>query len=197
MPTGYTAAVADGGITEFRDFALDCARAFGACVTLRDEPHDAPIPDEFQPSTDYHDKAIRQAKHELELVLAMSDEECEEAARVEYVAAVETHRERGQELEDRRLRYKRMLEKAEAWKSPSDDHDGLKDFMVSQLRKSIDFDCTHHGKFPERETGAEWRSRKLAKANRDIEYHEDERQKEIDRVSSRNNWLKQLRQSLR
>jgi hypothetical protein len=38
MPTGYTAGVADGTITEFREYALLCARAFGACIMLRDEP---------------------------------------------------------------------------------------------------------------------------------------------------------------
>jgi hypothetical protein len=32
MPTGYTSAIADG--IEFKDFALRCARAFGALVEL-------------------------------------------------------------------------------------------------------------------------------------------------------------------
>lgn len=35
MPTGYTADIKDG-IT-FRDFALRCARAFGATIMQRDE----------------------------------------------------------------------------------------------------------------------------------------------------------------
>lgn len=53
MPTGYTHGVQDGTVTEFRDFALICARAFGATILMRDDPMDAPIPDEFQSST-YH-----------------------------------------------------------------------------------------------------------------------------------------------
>ena len=35
MPTGYTAAVCSGEITEIKDFALSCARAFGALITMR------------------------------------------------------------------------------------------------------------------------------------------------------------------
>lgn len=45
MPTGYTAAI-KYGIT-FKEFALDCARNFGACISMRDEPRETPIPDEF------------------------------------------------------------------------------------------------------------------------------------------------------
>jgi hypothetical protein len=50
MPTGYTAAVADGTITEFPDFAMQCARAFGTLVLMRDEPQDAAIPEKFEPA---------------------------------------------------------------------------------------------------------------------------------------------------
>ena len=48
MPTGYTDAIKDG-IT-FQQFAMNCARAFGACVTMRDDPSDKPIPERFEPS---------------------------------------------------------------------------------------------------------------------------------------------------
>lgn len=36
MPTGYTADIKDG--IDFKTYAMNCARAFGACVMLRDEP---------------------------------------------------------------------------------------------------------------------------------------------------------------
>jgi len=51
MPTGYTCQVQDGMITEFKEFALLCARNFGACITLRDEPLSPDIP-EFEVSTE-------------------------------------------------------------------------------------------------------------------------------------------------
>src|SRR5262245_849411 len=43
MPNAYTAPVLDGTVTDFADFALRCARAFGATgVDMRDEPADVP-----------------------------------------------------------------------------------------------------------------------------------------------------------
>lgn len=53
MPTGYTASVADGTTTTLRAFALQCARAFGATVTMRDDPMSAEIPERFEPGGFY------------------------------------------------------------------------------------------------------------------------------------------------
>lgn len=53
MPTGYTAAVEDGTITEFDDFAWQCARAFGALIMMRDDPMSAPIPQKFEPTAEH------------------------------------------------------------------------------------------------------------------------------------------------
>ena len=44
MPTGYTSGVATGEIKDFKTYALQCARAFGACIMLRDEPMSDEIP---------------------------------------------------------------------------------------------------------------------------------------------------------
>jgi len=40
MPTGYTTDIYNGKDVSFRDFALNCARAFGACIMQRDDPAD-------------------------------------------------------------------------------------------------------------------------------------------------------------
>ena len=83
MPTGYTHPVQEGKITELRDFALNCARAFGACVTMRDDPSDTPIPGKFEPS-DYHIKALKEAKEDLLVVRGLDDDECEHRAKADY-----------------------------------------------------------------------------------------------------------------
>lgn len=36
-----------------------------------------------------------------------------------------------------------MLSKVRRWTPPSKDHEGIKDFMESQLIDSLDFDCRH------------------------------------------------------
>ena len=34
MPTGYTAALYEGKNQTFKEFATQCARAFGACIDM-------------------------------------------------------------------------------------------------------------------------------------------------------------------
>lgn len=48
MPTGYTADVQSGKVTDFAEYAMNCARAFGALVLMRDDPSDADIPERFE-----------------------------------------------------------------------------------------------------------------------------------------------------
>ena len=84
MPTGYTAAIADG--VTFEQFALNCARAFGALIDMRDEPSDAPIPERFEPSN-YHEKKIAEINDELVRLKEMSQDEAKMVAHQEWRAA--------------------------------------------------------------------------------------------------------------
>lgn len=197
MPTGYTHNVQDGSLTEFRDFALQCARAFGACITLRDEPAGAPIPDEFQPS-DYHEKALASAKAELARLEALSDRDVARAADADYEAAAEGWKKRRAEKITQLQRYEAMLAKAEAWIPPTPDHQGLKDFMCEQLRQSIDFDCGGGSwdKLPTRQTEAAWRFNAIETATRSIAHHTKEHAKEVERCRGRTEWVRALRASV-
>ena len=56
MPTGYTSDIYDGKDISFREYALKCARNFGAYVEMRDSSLDTEMPTEFEPSTYYRDK---------------------------------------------------------------------------------------------------------------------------------------------
>jgi len=78
MPTGYTAAVQDGTIKTLSEYAMSCARAFGATITMRDEPSDAVIPDEFTPSP-YHKDAIVRAKEDIDAWSEMTEVQRDEA----------------------------------------------------------------------------------------------------------------------
>jgi hypothetical protein len=71
MPTGYTADVQNGTVTELRDFALSCARAFGACIMMRDDPPGTPIPDQFEPSS-YYRIECEKAQAELSRLLTLT-----------------------------------------------------------------------------------------------------------------------------
>lgn len=197
MPTGYTHAVQTGKVTTLRDFALSCARAFGACIMMRDEPADVPIPAEFQPETRYYDELEAQATATLRELSDVSPEDADARALADYTDAVAARHERRRKRAEERARYEAMLAQVEAWTPPTPEHDELKRFMARQLRESIDFDCDgRYDTHPVRETGADWLTRELADAERRLASAQEHRREEIARVAGRNAWVAALRASL-
>jgi hypothetical protein len=195
MSTGYTAAIKDG--IDFKTYAMDCARAFGACITLRDDPGGGGcIPDTFAPS-DYHLKAMQKAVSELaELDLMTTDE-------IEYEADKEWHYNEAQRLarlKDERKRleaYKAMLAKVEAWIPPTPDHVKLKDFMRSQIAQSITFECNTPCNMPFiKQSGSAWADKKRNNLKENVRYHEREYASEVERAATSTEWVRALRASL-
>lgn len=195
MPTGYTAAIADG--IDFKTYAMNCARAFGALVELRDSP-EAPIPDEFKPST-YHADAITKARGNLTALQAMTEPERERAAAKAFDDAETRRAVRLQERRDLRRKYEAMLASVEAWAPPTPDHAQYHAFMRDQITESIKFDCSERDFFDEPkkpQAGAEWAAAREAELRRDVTYHEEEHAKEVRRAAERTAWVRALRQSL-
>ena len=196
MPTGYTADIKNG--IDFKTYAMNCARAFGACISLRDEPGGGEsIPDEFTPS-DYHAKAEQKARDELTALLAMTAEQRERSAAKAWDDAETARLMRLEDKRKQREAYEAMLAKVNAWKPPTPEHAGLHEFMRAQIEQSIDFDCNgDYGTTPTlRLTGEQWAEQEAARLNRDIAYHEKEYASEVSRSESRTDWVRALRQSL-
>lgn len=194
MPTGYTADIPKG--ISFEQYALNCARAFGALVVLRDEPN-APIPDSFEPSS-YHLKREADVQSELAVLQAMTPAEAQAAADEDYARREAQRLERIDNLNTKLEAYQRMLEKAKAYKAPSPDHENFARFMVDQIESSIKFDCDLNflSQEPDLMTGEDWRSKQIYELTRQIKYHQREYAEEVARTASRNLWIKQLRESL-
>lgn len=196
MPTGYTCGVQDGTITDFKDFALRCARAFGANVLMRDDPMDRHI-EEYQPS-DFYKKLFDEANRKLSTIRAMTDKECENSAQEEYRKAVEHKRDYIEKCNEQKRRYITMLEHVEAWEPPTSDHENLKEFMESQLKDSIDHDCnTSYLTTPVKKTGQQWRADQIERLERNIPNYRQNYQEEIDRTNNRNEWNRKLIESLK
>jgi len=196
MPTGYTADIKDG-IT-FATFAMNCARAFGACVMLRDEPGGGDkIPDAFEPS-DYHAQQIEKAQAALAEFRALSPSQHMREASKAWGDAETQRIARLDEMRAQRKAYEDMLAKVKAWAPPTPEHDGLKEFMHSQIAQSIDFDCdeSYYSTPTPRMTGEQWAARRLAMLERDLAYHQKEQAAEVERTSGRTAWVKALRASL-
>lgn len=190
MPSGYTCGVQDGTITAFRDFALQCARAFGACILLRDEPMSNDIP-EFVPS-DYHAKR-------LEAIEAMSVAEVEAACDREYQSSIDYRAKRLDELATQRQRYDSMLAAARAFQPPTSEHVELKAFMIKQLQESIKWDCdaSYYDTPPAKKTATEWLKEKRYQLIADITSCEKEYGEEVERTQGRNKWVQDLKRALK
>jgi hypothetical protein len=185
--------VKDGKVTEFRDFAMGCARAFGAAIMMRDEPGGQVDVEKCMESTDYHDKMIEK----LRAVKPRTDAEilAEFDGHVANRIA-ECHRSIEQSKVEM-ARYEGMLEKVEAWQPPSSDHVKFKEFMVSQLKESISHDSMTD--FYEREieeakslSPEEYVENRRGNVQKDIEYHEERLAEIAERNASRRKWVEDL-----
>jgi hypothetical protein len=194
MPTGYTADIEKG--ISFPQFAMSCARAFGALVEMREEPYDAVIPEEFQPS-DYHINALKNAEQELNDIGCCSIDFATKNSQKEYDKEVEDNKRYRNNKRLLKEKYIKMLKEVNDWNPPSEEHEGLKKFMIDQIKGSIDFDCSE---YPQQKpillTGKQWIDKQKKQILKDIEYHSKEYKEECDRVAGRNKWIKQLRESL-
>lgn len=195
MPTGYTAKLMESD-QSFREFALGCARAFGACVMIREEAIDGDIP-EFKPSL-HNLRKLEEAKADRHHLLEMSDEErikFGQAKKDEEIANCEKYLNR-EVIENLRLSI--MRDKVLAWKVPSKDHVELKSYMLDQLKISA-----HSLRYSEnrlRDAKAsfarDYYDRALDEANRAIEYNEKAQLEENSRTNDRNRWVNELKASL-
>lgn len=197
MPTGYTHNIENDDFT-FEDFALSCAKAFGACISMRDLPNNTPIPDEFKPDTYYQGK-ILEVQKQIEKHLNLTDEDWVELCDKDF-----------EQKESRRIQslnnniklldnYNKMLDKVKGWQAPSEEHVCLKEFMINQIQESIDFDCDiEYYSTPNTKDSIDvFKSETMGKLYKDLEYYTKNNEEDINRVSQRNVWIKQLRESLK
>jgi hypothetical protein len=196
MPTSYTHPVAEGRVEEFSEFAMLCARAMGALVTMRDEPHDAPIPEEFRAS-DHSLRRAREAEENLALLRVMTPNGVRHLWQKEKERRGAEARRYAENVAETRRRYEAMLEKVERWEPPTAEHRGLKDFMAEQLRESIRFDCREGPLLPEiADTPEGWFWREVEEAERMVRVARESYQEEVERAEARTRWVRELRRSL-
>lgn len=199
MPSGYTEPVASGKIIEFKEYALLCARAFGACISLRDEPLGLEIP-EFKVN-DYYLKRMQETEEEVASLLSMTQED-KEINFNKYVSdALKSAEEKLSEQTEIKQRYEKMLEQARHFDPPSPEHYNYKSFMIEQLKQSIEWDCSddyYLGQIIEiKSLSLElWFKLQLYTAQSDLDYYKEQWQEEQDRVDKNNLWVKQLKESL-
>ncbi|AKF13648.1 hypothetical protein PHIN3_385 [Sinorhizobium phage phiN3] len=196
MPTGYTHAVAEGEITSLRDFVLSCARGMGALICMRDDPADAPVPEQFEPDVEHYNERIIDAAERIEMLREATPETIEALVAKANADALEYHNKRVDTYKRTKKRYKDMIAKVEAWQGAPE---GIKEFMLQQLNSSIEFDCHRDPSddVPTVWTAERWLAYEIEDLQDDIKRYTRYRNEEVERVAARNEWLRQLHESLK
>lgn len=188
MPTGYTAIIEERADLTLRDFVLGCARGMGACVSQRDDPMEDP-PKAPAPS-DYYEKQKHAAESRLLELRGLSAE----GARALWQADCERIAKRNAEsitkASETERRYARMRGLVEAWKPPTEQHVGLRRFMLEQIDA-----CSSDWKaytYEAPATPGDWLAGQLTSAQWDLEYSTKHAAEELTRHAERVAWIDAL-----
>lgn len=181
----------------FPDFVMQCARAMGACVEMRDDSFDAKIPKRFEPH-DYHQRRTKEARAELKRLRGMNNREKIDYGKAQNKADIKRNEEWLAKETQQNTRLVEMEQKVMAWKPPTNDHVDLKKFMLEQLNISKNSPDYVSKSLTEAKAKApmDYYSAAVKQAERDIEYNTKEHAKEVERANGRTNWIEQLRASL-
>ena len=194
MASGYTCLIGTGAT--FDEFIMRCARAFGPLVSMRDEPGGAPIPDEILPN-ERHQQNLDSLAKELAELKAMDEEDIAAAWEKEYDSEVEYYQNRILEENVLKRKYLAMLVEVDKWDPPTEDHVGLKKFMIEQINDAIKCDCGGTHTPPVAEVPGEWYASRLRYVA-GMHVHaakEFEKAKEI--AAMQTTWLKALKESVK
>lgn len=200
MPTGYTNDIYEGKEVSGKDFLIKCARAFGACIMMRDDSLDAPIPEEFKPDT-YYSERLKTVKQELKKFQYMTIEEATDIVEKRHLDKIAENKKIRKERTEMKNRYLNTLADVYAWQPPTRDHAELKKFAIQQLEDSIKWDCgsdldEYYPLDVKKQTPQEYIDEQVNICLKNIKYYSEEQEKENKRVAERNKWIRDLRESL-
>lgn len=201
MPTGYTAKIHEGEDQSFTDFAISCSRAFGAHALVRTEPQ-MPLPTEYEIDFEQYNRIIQSDMHKIEKFWKMSDKEIQSIMTDERQERIENLENQIQENKIAQTRFQAMLEKAESWTPPTDEHTNFKEFMINQLKDGIKETSGNYAKeqltrlHEKEETVDDYRSQRIRELLENIRHIQDRLSYEIKVTAERNQWIKALHQSL-
>ena len=203
MPTGYTAVILDGKTTTFPQFAKQCMRAFGASIHLRDESSDSEFT-ERTPSN-YYKEQIEKAKQTLIAVEILTDKSIVENRKSEleesedyYLKSIEKTKVDSKNLNG-------ILIEINNWQPPTSGHFGIKDFMIDQIKQTINFDCNTKYKYEKLAeiqlelltlNASQIRKDMIEKAKKDFEYNTKNFNEDVERCNQSNKWISDFISSL-
>lgn len=208
MPTGYTAFIEDGNITNGKDFLKLCLREFGIAMELRDEPLSVPVPVEEKLEPDnYKVNNVRAAKQDCEYWEHISLERAREMMVAEHTESVNSAKEELDDIEKNNAMYDKIRSEVEQWIPPTEEHANIKKFALNQIDISKDssfgFDSVaYYNKvlnepFSTDDTSvADYINKHLKRSYERLRNAEKSLQEEKDRIQSRNEFMRKFMDSL-
>ena len=191
MPTGYTTDIYNGKDVSFKDFALTCARQFGACIMQRDDPADEKP--KIMPEESYHTEELKK----LGKFKKPTKAEFEKYVKTEIADCKETI-DKMKKLQEA---YNKKIKEAQNWNPPTPEHEGLKKFMIQQLTDSMQFDCSYDHYESElkklnKMTYDDYVEQQKKNHNWKIKYNTEYLEKDLNNIRKRNKWIQELYNSL-
>ena len=197
MPSGYTADIQND--ISFEEYALGCARAFGACIEQRgDSAGDAP---KLREADTHYKKKLPEALAFLGYLQSLDDAQQEEFGNEERDKEIVRIRGKLDETQALKVKYEQMLDKVKGWEPPTPNHVKLKDFMFKQIVDSIVFDCdtSYYTKALQAavtKTPLDFYQEALKNAEWECDHYESQLNETNLRVEEANAWIIQLYKSL-
>ena len=198
MPSGYTAIIGDKKDVTFKEFTIQCSRAFGACIMQRDDPLD--VPPKKQSVDAYYEDELKDATRKLNIFLKTPEKEMlvklkkeiqDKNKKIEINNAKQL-----KEKDELKARYNSMLTQVEAWQPPTTDHEGLKQFMISQINDSIKWDCNVYPDHPIQQSVNKYYNTQLEYLKDNVENAQKRYNDELKTVTTRNKWIDDLYKSI-
>jgi hypothetical protein len=205
MPTGYTSGILDGEIKSFPDFAKLCMRAFGATIHMRDEDLGVRwIPRTIE-QNDYNLKNIERCKDSLNRLLTTKDSELVSDEKKSLEKRIRYHKKKVREIKKVRKNLDAFLEEANSYTPPTEDHHGIKEFMINQIQMTIDHDGSwkYHDEQIDLLTTrllnidpAILRIQETERIEKELAYHQKQLDEEKERCEKANGWVESFLKSL-
>jgi len=202
MASGYTSEILNGNVKTLKDFVSVCAKGFGATAHQKDEPLNTPLRN-AEPGK-AHPKAMRKLKKQLKEFRLMTDKQLYDDEKKALTDTRKHYLSKIFVIKEAKKQCSALLLEAQLWTPPTDDHKVVKDMMVEELMKVIDFDCDIN---PVNELIEDIDGRistidvKLIRENQiksfeqQIDYHTQSHELDVKHVKQSNNWLSELTMS--
>lgn len=193
MPTGYTSIIEERDNVTFAEFAMRCARGMMPCISLREEPLDAPIPARLVPSKNYAGR-VAELENKLESLLNTDLESTQQMLDRTHISAVEWTHAYNVTTAKKRAKYEAMRRETEGWNPPTKDHEHLKKFMLEQIDNELAL-CSELVP-PVKPKLGQWIHEQIEDTRKRLEDAKKDLAAEEDRFAYNNRWIDDLRKNL-